>query len=166
MEQFLLSETKDEQFSNSIYEIYLKTYSKCRQYPEYYKWLYGKAIPRILQRNKTGEGIVISDKLSLAAEAILKDDGFEKKICNMFVSEEYRRRGYGEALVDKAMEILDTQYPLITIPEGQIKMFQGIINSNHWKLSYISYKYKTPELVFNDPQIMLLDESPKRILRK
>ena len=55
MEKYILSEMRDKNFSKAVNEIYLLTDYNKLQYPNYYKWYYGKNLPRIL--NGTGEAI-------------------------------------------------------------------------------------------------------------
>ena len=150
MEKYLLSSMENKNFSKAVNEIYLATDYNHYQYPDYYKWYYGKTIPRIF--DQTGEIIFYLDGLTIAGLAILKKDLEESKICTLMMVEEYRKKGYSKALLESAFEYLGTTQPLITIPTKRLDEFSKIIQAYDWKESMWTDQYFSEEVIFNNPK--------------
>ena len=64
---------------------------------------------------------------------ILKKTHCEKKICTLKVDERYQRKGIGSALILKAFDFLETDKPLITVPEEYENVFSKILNKLGFK---------------------------------
>ena len=150
MEKFVLSKMKDKNFSKATNEIYLLTDYNKLQYPDYYKWFFGKNIPRVISGN--GEIVFYLDGLEIIGLSVLKRD-FEAKICTFMVNPEYRKRGFSSKLLEDSFEFLGTDKPLITIPEGRIDEFSSIIDAYGWEESEIIDDYYTPEIEFNGKRL-------------
>lgn len=148
MEKFILSEMENKNFSKATNEIYLITDYNHKQYPEYCKWFYGKSIPRVLTNQ--GEIIFYLDGFLIVGLTILKKDPLEKKICTFMINEEYRKKGYSKLLLEDAYEYLETEKPLITIPEKRLDEFSKIISAYNWKETSRTDEYFSKEIIFND----------------
>lgn len=70
---------------------------------------------------------------SILGLVILKKTHCEKKICTLKVDERYQRKGIGSALILKAFDFLETDKPLITVPEEYENMFSKILNKFGFK---------------------------------
>ena len=66
--------------------------------------------------------------LSISGLMILKNSCDEKKICTLRVKENYQKRGIGSELIQKAFDFLETDKPLITVPEESVEAFSKIFN--------------------------------------
>lgn len=65
---------------------------------------------------------------SILGLIILKKTHCEKKICTLKVDEGYQKKGIGSELILKAFDFLETDKPLITVPEEYEKAFSRILN--------------------------------------
>lgn len=151
MEKLILSKLENNNFSKAVNEIYLLTDYNCKQYQNYYKWFYTKGIPRIFD-NK-GEIYFYLDGFIVVGLTILKKTKLERKICTLLINEEYRKKGYCKELLETSFNYLETDKPLITIPEKRIKDFQNIITSYNWQETEISDLYISREIIFNSKQL-------------
>lgn len=70
---------------------------------------------------------------SVLGLVILKKTHCEKKICTLKVDERYQRKGIGSALILEAFDFLETDKPLITVPEEYENMFSKILNKFEFK---------------------------------
>lgn len=70
---------------------------------------------------------------SILGLVILKKTHCEKKICTLKVDERYQRKGIGSAFILKAFDFLETDKPLITVPEEYEKTFFRILNKFGFK---------------------------------
>ena len=152
MEKYILSKMTDINFSKAVNEIYLLTDYNKLQYPDYYKWYYGKNIPRIISGN--GEAIFYLDGFSIIGLSILKRDELEKKICTLLINKEYRKRGYSKIILEDSFKFLGTDKPLITIPENRLDEFSKIISAYNWVQSEIINDYFSPEVIFNSQKVL------------
>ncbi|MFC2558330.1 MAG: GNAT family N-acetyltransferase, partial [Haemophilus seminalis] len=66
--------------------------------------------------------------LSISGLMILKNSCDEKKICTLRVKENYQKRGIGSEFIQKAFDFLETDKPLITVPEESVEAFSKIFN--------------------------------------
>ena len=67
----------------------------------------------------------------------------------MLVDEPYRNQKLGSQLLEKSFEYLNTDKPVITIPEANRKQFDYFIKKYGWKENEIIDDYYSPEIVFN-----------------
>lgn len=151
MEKLTLSKLENNNFSKAVNEIYLLTDYNCKQYQNYYKWFYTKSIPRIFD-NK-GEIYFYLDGFIVVGLTILKKTELERKICTLLINEEYRKKGYCKELLETSFNYLETDKPLITIPEKRISEFQNIITSYNWQETEVSDLYLSREIIFNSKQL-------------
>lgn len=150
MEKYLLSAMKDKNFSRATNEIYLLTDYNKLQYPDYYKWFFGKNIPRVI--SGIGEIVFYLDGLEIIGLSILKKD-FEAKICTFMVNPDYRKKGFASILLEDSFSFLGTDKPLITIPESRISEFSSIIDGYNWLESRVVDDYNSPEVIFNEKRL-------------
>ena len=142
---YTLSKMGDKNFSKAVNEIYLGTAFNIEQYPNYLNWYFTKNIPRVLTNQ--GEGLFDLDALLLKGLVFIKYD--EQKICTLYVSDEYRRNGLGQKMLEESFKLLNTDKPLITIPEYKLDMFMKFIKDYGWKETGYSDKYNKKEVIFN-----------------
>ena len=147
MEKYILSNMKDKNFSKAVNEIYLLTDYNRLQYPDYYKWYYRKNLPRILSGN--GEAIFYLDGFQIVGLSMLKKDEEEKKICTLLINNEYRKQGFSSLILEDSFKFLETETPLITIPEKRLEEFSKIIETYNWTPSQITDEYYSKEIIFN-----------------
>lgn len=100
-------------------------------YPNIDVW-YNKVIEEINSFPKTREMFIClsneENLLSISGLMILKNTCDEKKICTLRVKENYQRKGIGSELIQKAFDFLETEKPLITVPEESVEAFSNIFN--------------------------------------
>lgn len=147
MEKHKLSELSRTNFSQAVDQIYMLTDYNTDQYPDYYKWFYGKSIPRIF--TETGEIIFYLDAFTIVGLTVLKRDTDEKKICTLMINSEYRMQGYAKELLEDAYNFLGTTKPVITIPEFRMSEFDRIIEEYGWVKSGETGIYRSNEIIFN-----------------
>ena len=160
MEKYNISNLEKKNFSRAASQIYEITDYNHSQYPEYYKWFYGKSLPRVL--NGTGEIMFYLDAFTIVGLTILKSTDEEKKMCTFMINEEYRKRGFAKTLLEDAFAYLSTEKPVITIPEFRLEEFSKIIDSYGWVASREIDDYNAKEMVFNDP-IITVEKDLKKL---
>lgn len=153
MDILKLSELIDDDFSKMVNEIYLLTDFNKMQYPNYYQWYYGKNIPRHF--DGTGETIFLREKDKILGLSILKKTMEESKICTLLISKSYRRKGLSHPILEASFEFLDTDKPVITIPEKRLGEFSKIIETYGWEESLITDEYNSREVIFNYPKVKI-----------
>lgn len=90
---------------------------------------------------------------SVLGLVILKKTHCEKKICTLKVDERYQRKGIGSALILKAFDFLETDKPLITVPEEYENMFSKILNKFGFKKTaeiHGLYRADKIEYIYNE----------------
>ncbi len=147
MEKFSISNLNRNNFSRAANQIYELTDYNTQQYPEYYKWFYGKSLPRVL--NGTGEIMFYLDAFTIVGLTILKSTEEEKKMCTFMISEKYRKRGYSKQLLEDAFVYLKTERPVITIPKFRLEEFSKIIDAYGWIATSETDDYNSKEIIFN-----------------
>lgn len=100
-------------------------------YPDIDIW-YQKVIAEINDYPKSREMFIClsneENLLSISGLMILKNTCDEKKICTLRVKENHQRKGIGSEFMQKAFDFLETEKPLITVPEESEKVFARIFN--------------------------------------
>lgn len=71
----------------------------------------------------------------LAGFCVLKRNPSERKICTLYVYEGFRSRGVGSTLVEYALKSLDERFPLVTVPEELLPMYEGFFRRFDFRLS-------------------------------
>lgn len=98
-------------------------------YPNISTW-YKKVIQEIKVNSKNREMFIalsnVRDELSISGLLIVKNHTDEKKICTLRVRDDFQRRGIGSKLFECAFEYLNTNKPLITVPEESVIVFEKI----------------------------------------
>lgn len=126
-----------------------------KDYPRFYDWFTSKVIPGI---NTAQRQIYIaspSDNLDcIAGVMILKDTVQEKKICSLYVAEEYRSNKLGTKFLSLAAEVLKTEKPVITVSSTRANVFSGLFKKFGYSLYECYPEYysaDTHELSYNGP---------------
>ena len=96
-----------------------------RYYSDYKEWFYNKHI-----KEKNRKTIYIKNNCLIGIINLKKE---EKKICTIYVKEEYRRNGISDILLEEAFKYLGTMKPYITIHKDNLKYFKDIIKRYNWR---------------------------------
>lgn len=131
-----ISETNQESFMKLADEIYKLTIHLNGTYPGYKEWFYDKQIKGCLTPNRNII-FIKNEEGKIIALSCLKKDEEEKKICTLFVSDEYRKLGLGSLLFEESMKFLETTKPLVSFAEDKLPMFEKIVTKYNWELTEI-----------------------------
>lgn len=134
---------------NKLDKLYQVTKKLEKDYPNHKDWFYNKFVKELDGKKRE---IIYYEKDSIICGVIfLKNTSKEKKICTVYVGEEYRNQGIGTQLLLESINFLGTTTPLITMPDYKEKCFKKIINKYNWqKMQEIENCYSNnKELVFN-----------------
>lgn len=102
-----------------------------KDYPNHYTWFHQKFCKEL--DGQIREIIFcLNDDIPVGV-VFLKNTKEEKKICTIYVEENYRNIGIGTKLLLKSFVFLNTTKPLITMPEYKVKEFKKIIKTYMWK---------------------------------
>jgi hypothetical protein len=110
-----------------------------------------KVLPGIAE----GERSVLTEYRDghLAALAIVKDDGLEKKLCCLRVLPGYQNlSGIGVRLFDRCFDVLGTDKPLLSVAEEQLPKFERLFKHYgfHEVQAYADYyRHGATEFAFN-----------------
>lgn len=119
-------------------------------YPDYRTWYQTIQIPGIY--NGTRNIIIAHIKDRIVGFISLKKTSEEKKICTFYVEKNFRRNKIGMLLAAKAVEYLEEDKPLITIPLDKLNEFAHIAAKYDWQISDIRenlYRLNNPEVIVN-----------------
>lgn len=121
-------------------------------YPDLNDWLQKKFFPGLKDGSRK---IVVAynDLNNPMGIALLKDTPEEKKICCLFVREDYRGLGIANNLIKKSFAVLKTNKPLITVADTHLSQLQRLLDKNHFTFSYKkkgAYKESNTENYFNN----------------
>lgn len=124
-----------------------------QDYPNFISW-YKTKVKAGLEDNSRQIYIATPtfDSDIIAAVMILKDDCEEKKISTLCVMENYRSMGLGSTLVKLAMEILESNAPLITVSDIHKNEFEPIFKKfgfTHFEEYPKYYKNNVSEHSYN-----------------
>lgn len=136
-----------EKILNDILIISLKVKD---DYPDYRIWYQEKQVPGIY--DNTRNIIIAHFNGKILGFVSLKKTKEEKKICTFYVEKSFRKNKIGTILVEKAIEYLEEERPLITIPLDKINDFIKIANKYNWEITDIKenlYRTTTPEVIVN-----------------
>lgn len=143
--------SEESLFKKLADEIYVLTIHLNGTYPGYKEWFYEKQINGCLTPNRNII-FIKNEKDEIIALSCLKKDDEEKKICTLFVSDEYRKQGLGSILFEESIKFLETTKPLVTFTEDKLPMFEKMIIKYDWELTEIVdgiYQDGTREFCFN-----------------
>lgn len=127
-------------------------------YPNFKKW-YNSLFESDYTIKNSREIIFCVNSGEIAGVAILKKTDLENKICTLRVSTKYEKLGLGRSLLEKSMEYLHNDKPLITLHISMYHKFKNIINRYGFQLEQeisCCYGLFRSELVYNgeiEPQI-------------
>lgn len=119
-------------------------------YPDYKQWFLNTQVPGLY--DNTRNIIIAHLNNKIVGFVSLKKTASEKKICTFYVEKSYRRNKVGTILVEKAIEYLEEERPLITIPMDKLNEFIKIGNRFGWQITDIKenlYRTTTPEVIVN-----------------
>lgn len=138
-------------FSRIVAESYSLTDASISDYPERFRWCWTKQAPGVL--DETREIIAACINGRIAGVIFLKKDGAERKICTLYVLDEFREKGLATVLLNEAFAWLGTTRPLITIADYKVGMFEGLIKKHHWRKTQVLdsgyYNNHSKEFVYN-----------------
>jgi hypothetical protein len=89
-------------------------------YPNFKKWFNKILIENYNSPNKREIFICINKEkllINICGVMILKKYKKEKKICTLYIEKNFRNKKIGSQMIKKSFEYLETNKPLITIPE-------------------------------------------------
>jgi len=132
-------------------------------YPDYKNWFITKQIPGIY--DNTRNIIIAHIDGRIVGFASLKKTQEEKKICTFYVEKSFRRNKIGTLLMEKIVNYLEEEKPLITIPMDKLNEFIKISNKYNWEITDIKenlYRTTTPEVIVNG----LILDSQKDIIQE
>ena len=118
-------------------------------YPDYRQWFQTVQIPGIY--DETRNIIVAHINYKIVGFVSLKKTD-EKKICTFYVEKNYRKNKIGALLAEKAINYLEEEKPLITIPMDKLHEFIKIASKYNWEVTEIKenlYRTTTPEVIVN-----------------
>lgn len=150
-----------EVVENLIYQVLALSIQVKTDYPEYKSWFLTTQVPGIY--DGTRNIIIAHIKDRIVGFVSLKKTPEEKKICTFYVEKNFRKNKIGTILVEKAIEYLETEKPLITIPLNKLNEFTKIGEKYNWEISDIKenlYRLNNPEVIVNG----FLEEKNKIII--
>ncbi|PYG29951.1 hypothetical protein C8N36_107117 [Pelagimonas varians] len=100
-------------------------------YSGFGSWYWGKVVPGVT----TGHRRILSAECDgvLSGVVIAKSEG-EKKICTVWVPEQFRGQLVATRLMEDAMEWLDSEKPLFSVPSFRKQEFQAIVKKFGFQL--------------------------------
>ena len=119
-------------------------------YPDYRGWFLNKQVPGIYDGSRN---IIVAHVNNQTVGFVsLKRDANEKKICTFYISKSFRKNKVGSILALKAIEWLEYDKPLITIPTDKLGDFIRIAKRYNWEVTDIKdglYRTNNPEIILN-----------------
>lgn len=139
-----------ELIQNILNDILILSMQVKDDYPNYKNWYQTIQVPGLYDGTRNIIIAHIADKI--VGFVSLKKTPNEKKICTFYVDKSFRRNQIGMLLATKAVEYLEEDKPLITIPMDKLNDFTKIANKYGWEISDIKenlYRTTTPEVIVN-----------------
>ena len=137
-------------------------------YPDYKNWYQTIQVPGIY--DGTRNIIIAHIGERIVGFVSLKKTPEEKKICTFYVEKTFRRNQIGSLLATKAVEYLEEDKPLITIPMDKLHEFTKIAEKYGWEISDIKenlYRTTTPEVIVNGSiHDLSTNKAPEKNLKK
>lgn len=136
-----------------INEVLILSMQVKTDYPDYRNWFTTIQVPGLY--DGTRNIIVAHIKDRIVGFVSLKKTAEEKKICTFYVEKNFRKNKIGTILVEKAIEYLETERPLITIPLNKLHEFTKIGEKLNWEITDIVenlYRTDIPEVIVNGYQ--------------
>jgi hypothetical protein len=119
-------------------------------YPDYKQWFLTKQVPGLYDGSRNIIVAHIDDQI--VGFVSLKKDNLEQKICTFYIAPMFRKNRVGSILTTKAIEWLECDKPLITIPTDKIGDFIKISKKYDWVVTDIKdglYRTNNPEIILN-----------------
>lgn len=105
----------------SVYDL---TASVDVYYPEFQNWFWNKVVPTVI----TGDSeIIVAEEHDQMVGVIMTKGGDDPKIRCLRVREDYANRGIGIHLLDKGLKAVNSDKPIITVPEERIHDLSRIL---------------------------------------
>ena len=108
-------------------------------YPKFEEWFNKILIENYNFPNKREIFFCINKEkllINICGIMILKNYKEEKKICTLYILENFRNKKIGSQMIKKSFEYLRTNKPFITIPEEEYLNFKPLLN----KFNFIETK--------------------------
>lgn len=123
-----------EQSSGMVTEVLARVNDLRDFYPRFDDWLAGKVLPGLVAGERTLL-VEYRDGL-LAALAVVKDDGLEKKLCCLRVFPGYQNsHGLGIRMFHRAFDVLGTDKPVLSVAEERLPVFDRIFDHFGFELA-------------------------------
>lgn len=157
----------DMDINPTINEILRITVSAKDTYPNYANWFLNKHIPGIYDGSR--DTIIALYEEEIVGIANIKKNQ-EKKICTLYIKPNFRKNNFGIELTQHAIDELENDKPLITMPTISIPQFKNIIKRYDWKITDCVkdlYKADTNEIILNGillPEEKEIEQEKKIIL--
>ncbi len=164
-----------EMVEKLIQQVLILSLKVKKDYPDYKSWFLTTQVPGLY--DNTRNIIIAHIKDKIVGFISLKKTKEEKKICTFYVEKNFRRNKIGTILVERAINYLEDEKPLITIPFNKLNEFTRIGEKLSWEITDIRenmYRADIPEVIVNgnasetSSNIVLPDsnKSLKKIYRK
>lgn len=150
LEELIKQNYPTEYVEKLIYQVLILSMQVKTEYPEYKSWFLTTQVPGIY--DGTRNIIIAHIKDRIVGFVSLKKTKEEKKICTFYVGKNFRKNKIGTILVEKAIEYLETEKPLITMPLSKLNEFTRIGEKYNWEISDIKenmYRLNNPEVIVN-----------------
>ena len=150
----MLAKREYSLFARVVADSYIATSFLRSDYPDFFQLYWTKYVPGIIDGTREIIAAYIDGRI--AGVVILKknDAERERKICTLYVLDEFRRKGLATALLSEAFVRLGTTRPLITIADYKVGMFESIIKKYRWRKTQVldvgRYTNHSKEFVYNE----------------
>lgn len=137
-------------YNNFMDSLYCSLSFLSKDYPDFKSWYFRKM--KVELENGYRDILFSTYKNQITGVAILKDFANEKKICTIRVYPQFKNMGFGKSLIEKSIEILQYETPMISVSESRIYQFENILSYFKFELVQITssyYKKGQVEYVYN-----------------
>ena len=139
-----------EMVEKLIQQVLILSLKVKQDYPDYKSWFLTTQVPGLY--DNTRNIIIAHVKDKIVGFISLKKTKEEKKICTFYVEKNFRRNKIGTILVERAINYLEDEKPLITIPFNKLNEFTRIGEKLSWEITDIRenmYRADIPEVIVN-----------------
>lgn len=139
-----------EMVEKLIQQVLILSLKVKQDYPDYKSWFLTTQVPGLY--DNTRNIIIAHIKDKIVGFVSLKKTKEEKKICTFYVEKKFRRNKIGTILVERAINYLEDEKPLITIPLNKLNEFTRIGEKLSWEITDIRenmYRADIPEVIVN-----------------
>lgn len=139
-----------EMVEKLIQQVLILSLKVKQDYPDYKSWFLTTQVPGLY--DNTRNIIIAHIKDKIVGFISLKKTKEEKKICTFYVEKNFRRNKIGTILVERAINYLEDEKPLITIPFNKLNEFTRIGEKLSWEITDIRenmYRADIPEVIVN-----------------